>query len=68
MIEAIAPRLMTTFQASKYLAISERKLWSMTKENRIRAVRIGRCIRYDVIDLDHFINASKVVTIQENLK
>ena len=52
-------RLLTTRQAAAYLAISERKLWSLTKENRLQAVKIGRCIRYDISDLDSFIAAAK---------
>jgi excisionase family DNA binding protein len=53
------PRLMTVRLAAAYLAISERKLWSLTKENRIPAVKIGRAVRYDVADLDSFISESK---------
>jgi DNA binding domain, excisionase family len=59
MNDTITPRLLTVFQAAKYLAISERKLWSLTKEDRISAVKIGRCVRYDITDLDAFIRAAK---------
>lgn len=59
MTTEITPRLVNSEIASKYLAISERKLWSMTKENRIPAVKIDRCIRYDVADLDAFIAEAK---------
>jgi len=53
------PKLMTPKQAAARLAISERKLWSMTKEGRIPAVRFDRVVRYDVTDLDNFIRAMK---------
>jgi excisionase family DNA binding protein len=56
---ATITRLLTTRQAAAYLAISERKLWSLTKEGRIPAVKIGRCVRYDIADLDGFIRAAK---------
>jgi excisionase family DNA binding protein len=59
MSDTIKPRLLSAQQAAEYLAISERKLWNMTKENRIPAVKIDRCIRYDISDLDSFIVAAK---------
>jgi predicted DNA-binding transcriptional regulator AlpA len=54
-----APRLLPPKQAATYLAISERKLWGLTKKNRIQTVRIDRCVRYDIADLDAFIQAAK---------
>jgi excisionase family DNA binding protein len=54
------PRLLPPKKAAAYLAISERKLWSLTTvEKRIPAVRFGRCVRYDLTDLDTFIAAAK---------
>jgi predicted DNA-binding transcriptional regulator AlpA len=53
------PRLMSPKQAAAYLAISERKLWDMSKRELIPVVHIGRCVRYDVGDLDGFISAAK---------
>ena len=37
--------------AAAILAISPRKLWSLTACAEIPAVRIGRAVRYDVVDL-----------------
>jgi excisionase family DNA binding protein len=45
--------------AARMLAISERKLWELTNRNLIRAVRIGRAVRYDMRDLEAFIAAQK---------
>jgi excisionase family DNA binding protein len=47
--------------AAAYLAISERTLWTLTHhEKKIPAVKIGRRgIRYDLSDLDAFINKAK---------
>jgi len=53
------PRLLTAKQAAAYLAISERKLWSITKENRIPVVKIDRSVRYDIGDLNLFIATAK---------
>lgn len=59
---AIAPRLVKPREAAAYLAISERKLWSLTQDGRIPAVRLDRSVRYDVADLDRFIQAAKGIT------
>lgn len=57
-----AIRLLTVKEASKYLAISDRTLYSLTVAGRIKAVRIGaRCVRYDIGDLDEFIQKMKGV-------
>jgi len=55
----ISPRLMDAKKASRYLAISERKLWEMSKSNIIPVVRLGRSVRYDQQDLDDFIQRAK---------
>ena len=38
------------------LAISPRKLWELANRAEIRAVRIGRAVRYDPADLRRWIN------------
>ena len=57
-------RLMTSKEAAVYLAISERKLWSMTQTGEIPAVRLGRAVRYDLNDLDSFIQKAKGVLVE----
>lgn len=52
-------RLFPPKAAAKYLAISERKLFDLTKQKLIPCVRIGRSVRYDVADLKSFINRQK---------
>jgi len=50
--------LLTAAQASKALALSPRKLWSLTApRGPISAVRIGRAVRYSLDDLRNFIVA-----------
>jgi len=55
----IAPRLINAKEAATYLAISERKLWGMSKSNIIPVVRLGRAVRYDINDLNAFISEAK---------
>lgn len=53
------PLLLTPAQASKTLAISPRKLWSLTASRQIKSLRIGRSVRYDPRDLRDYIEAQK---------
>jgi len=49
-------KLLTGKEAAKSLCISERTLYTLVKENRINAVRIGsKCVRFDTRDLEQFI-------------
>ena len=52
-------KLMSSKQAAKYLCISERKLWNLSKSERIPTVRIDRSVRFDRDDLDLFIEQLK---------
>ena len=52
-------RLMKVKVAADYLAISERKLWDLSQNGTIPIVRLGRATRYDLIDLDNFIEKMK---------
>lgn len=52
-------KLLTIRQAAHRLAVSERKLWTLTKEGRIPAVKFDRIVRYDPRDLDAFIASMK---------
>ncbi len=51
--------LLTPKQAADALAISPRKLWGLTASGHICAVRIGRSVRYDPLDLREYIDAQK---------
>jgi excisionase family DNA binding protein len=51
----INTRLLSCADAAKYLAISERTLFELTKSDKLAAVRIGRAVRYDIRDIDKFI-------------
>ena len=51
--------LLTPQQAADDLAISPRKLWTMTASGEIPCVRIGRCVRYPLGDLRRWIDDQK---------
>ena len=59
-------RLISSKEAAAYFAISERKLWQLTKDGRITAVKFDRVVRYDIADLDYFIEQAKGVRQHEN--
>jgi len=54
-----SPRLLSTSDAAKYLAVSERTIWNLTHTRKLPAVRLGRAVRYDLSDLDVFISKAK---------
>ena len=59
-----SPRLLVTpSDAARALAISSRKLWALTKEGEMPCVRIGRAVRYDVTDLQKWVDARKDVCL-----
>ena len=51
--------LLSPKDASKALAISPRKLWSLTAGGEIKCVRIGRLVRYDPDDLREYVESVK---------
>jgi hypothetical protein len=59
MISEHTPKLMKSKQAAQYLCICERKLWELSNSGRIQTVRIDRSVRYDIVDLDSFIDQQK---------
>ena len=51
--------LLTAREAAKAIAISERFLYTLTQRGEIRAVRMGRTVRYDPADLRRWIESAK---------
>ena len=49
-------KMLTARQAADALSISPRKLCEMTKQNEIPHVRLGKCVRYPLVDLRRWIN------------
>ena len=58
----ITPQLLSEPDAAKYLSISPRTLWSLRVNGEIAFLRIGRSIRYDLADLQAFIERLKAET------
>ena len=51
--------LLSLSEAAASLAISERKLWGMTANHEIPHIRLGRCLRFSVKDLERWIDEHK---------
>jgi len=43
------------------LAISKRTLWELTRRGSISFVRIGRAVRYSLVDIEAYINQQREV-------
>jgi len=54
-----APLLVDSKTAARMLAISPRTLWAMQKSGELPVVRIRRSIRFDVKDLEAWIEGRK---------
>ena len=52
-------QLLRPDEAARTLAISPRKLWGLAKSGEIPVVRIGRAVRYDVLDLRSWAEEQK---------
>jgi len=48
-------QLLTSGEAAKWLRISERTLWTITKSGALPSIRIGRSVRYALVDLEHYL-------------
>lgn len=46
-------------QAAAYLGVSERTVWGLRDSGRLKSIRIGASVRFDVQDLDAYIEAQK---------
>ena len=55
-----SPLLVDPREASRLLCVCEKALWNLTKRGELPAVRIGRSIRYDLVDIRAYISRSKI--------
>ncbi len=53
------PLLVDSREACRLLCICPRKLWQLSADGKLRAVKIGRMVRYSRQDLMDFINAQR---------
>lgn len=51
--------LVTSREAARLLSICERSLWSLSQSGALKAVRIGRSVRYAVADIEDYIERSR---------
>ena len=53
------PRLMTVNDAARYLAVSVSTLYGWVYQRRIPFVKMGRALRFELVDLDSFIQRNR---------
>jgi len=56
------PMLLTVRATARALALSEKTIFNLTKAGRLPAVRVGRAVRYALVDVRAFVKAAKGVT------
>jgi predicted DNA-binding transcriptional regulator AlpA len=59
MTEKSTSLLVNSRDAAQLLSISERSLWTHMKSGSLPHVRIGRSVRYDIVDLREWIDDQK---------
>lgn len=52
-------RLLTVREAAQYLAISPSTLYGWVWQRRIPFVKVGRAVRFDIVELNDFIDRSR---------
>jgi len=64
--EEIYPRLLTIQEAARHLAVSVSTLYGWVWQRRIPFIKIGRALRFDLRDLEAFVEANKQQPKQES--
>lgn len=54
------PRLVTVNDAARYLAVSVSTLYGWVYQRRIPFVKVGRALRFEVADLDNFVERNRI--------
>ena len=52
-------RLLTIPQVAEYLQVSTRKVWGLIEWGKLPVVRIGRCTRVILADLDDYVRSAR---------
>jgi excisionase family DNA binding protein len=55
----VTQRLMAVNDAAQYLAVSSSTLYGWVHQRRIPFVKVGRALRFEVADLDDFIQRNR---------
>jgi excisionase family DNA binding protein len=58
--DCTARRLLTVKQAAQYLAVSVSTLYGWVWQHRIPFVKMGRSLRFDLTELEQFIDSNRV--------
>lgn len=53
-------RLLTVQEAARYLAVSASTLYGWVWQRRIPFIKVGRAVRFDLDDLEGFIQGNRV--------
>ena len=53
--------LLTEAEVREHYQLSHWMLWNLRREGRLRAVKIGKSVRFDRADLDAFVDAHREV-------
>jgi excisionase family DNA binding protein len=61
--DQICEGLFNRSQMARYLGISERKLSTMVSLRQIPVIKIGRCVRFDHIDVRKALNKLTIESI-----
>jgi len=54
---SLSHQLLKPRDAAKYLGISERTLWTLTNQAKLRAAKIGKSVRYREEDLKMYVES-----------
>jgi excisionase family DNA binding protein len=65
MIQPNETLLLTPMQAAKVLTVSQRTLWQLKTDGKIRCIRINRLVRYDLKDLIAYIERQKKLSVSQ---
>lgn len=57
--QPIVEKLLTYKDASKLLGVTERTVWTLVNQGELPAIRFGRTVRIDPVDLRGFIDRAK---------
>ncbi|HBN75091.1 MAG TPA: DNA-binding protein [Planctomycetaceae bacterium] len=59
-------RLKNLREAAVYLSLCERKVWQLGKDREIPTIRSGKSVRFDVYDLDRWIERQKAAAVADS--
>jgi excisionase family DNA binding protein len=60
-------KYLNQIEAAKHLGLSKSTVSLMTSRGELTCYRIGRAVRYTIMDLDKFMVSHKVVAVCEEL-